>query len=72
MQGFEKILGVTLPAAVTLAAAVLLLAYLYGYFSPLRAGSAPREVPVRRGAPKERLRLIGWIVAWVLATRLFL
>ncbi len=72
MQGFEKILGVTLPAAVTLAAAVLLLTYLYGYFSPLRAGSAPREVPARRGAPKERLRLIGWLVAWVLATRLFL
>ncbi len=72
MREFEKMLGVVLPAAGTLAAAALLVVYLYRYFLPLRAGNALPEALPTRSAPGDRLRLWGWIAAWVLATRLFL
>lgn len=74
MEAFEKILLWILPAATTAAAVLLLIAYLYRYFQPLKGQGDPKDRAdaVRRGSPREVLRLIAWIAAWVLATRLFL
>ena len=75
MDLFEKILLWVLPAASTLAAAALLLIYLYRYFSPIVSFKAPVEPATakpRAKSPRETLRLLLWIAAWVIGTRLFL
>lgn len=74
MEFFEKALLFSLPAAAMVAAALLLLALLYRYFSPLWAkGAAFEASPARRrGNLRGGLRRLLWIAAWLLGTRLFL
>ena len=74
MEFFEKALQFVLPAAAMIAAALLLVAFLYRYFSPLWVkGAAFESSPARRrGSRKGVLRRITWIAAWLIGTRLFL
>ena len=75
MDVLEKILLAVLPAAATVAAALLLIGFLYRYFRPFFAPSgADAFPPVRQRAlsPRAALRRLGWIAAWLIGTRLFL
>lgn len=75
MDLFEKALFWILPVASALAMAALLLIYLIRYFSPFFRGNAPVESAPnasRAKSPLETLRLLLWIAAWVVGTRLFL
>jgi hypothetical protein len=74
MEFFEKALEFTLPAAAMVAAALLLLAFLYRYFSPFWVkGAAFEASPVRRrSGRRDNLRRLAWIAAWLIGTRLFL
>jgi len=75
MGALERALALILPIGVTASAVALLGWYLYRYFGALRppeAAPEPREDRPRDRNPSGNLRLIAWIAAWVLATRLFL
>lgn len=74
MEFFEKALLFTLPAAAMVAAALLLLAFLYRYFSPFWVkGAAFKASPIRRrNGRRDDLRRLLWIAAWLIGTRLFL
>ena len=71
----EKILLLILPAAAMVAAALLLIGFLYRYFSlfwektPETGALPPRQ---KMKSPRDTLRRIGWLAAWLLGTRLFL
>lgn len=74
MEFFEKALEFVLPAAAMVAAALLLLVFLYRYFSPFWVkGAAFEASPVRRRhGRRDGLRRLIWIAAWLVGTRLLL
>jgi hypothetical protein len=74
MNAVERILNLILPAGASVSALALIVWYLRGYFKPLWGdGGGVAPLPGRCDSGfGGNLRLIGWIAAWVLASRLFL
>ena len=73
MEFFEKALQFLLPAAAMIAAALLLVAFLYRYFSPFWVkGAVFESSPARRRGNGDVLKRLTWIAVWLIGTRLFL